>query len=327
VTRAAPDIDASVLDERILAAEDSAYGAYGMSGTNRHLTVHSGTGSVRVRIREFGPADDPVPIVLMHGISSANVLAAPLLPYLSGRRILALDWPGHGLSDPCVLGPRVNLRAHVSAVITSALDRLDLDVADLLGHSLGAQFALYTALDNPDRVRRIGLLGAPGASLRGVRPPAAMRPLAVRGLGPKLLAVPMPDKMFDRAQDTVLGPGALSSAKPELTTALRLISGRAGNAASIASYFRSLLKVGIRPEVQLPPEDLARIRQRVLMAWGDRDIFLSPDAGSKSIVSIPDVRFVRIVGAGHAPWLNAPDMVGAAVAEHLGTEPSAPIMH
>ncbi len=314
----ASDPEITEIDVRIRADEDAAYRAYGASGTDRYLTVEGGVGHIRVRIKEFGPADDPVPVLLLHGIASANILAAPLLPYLTHRRVVAIDWPGHGLSDTNVLAKSIDLRAHVYSVIDSALDALGVDQVDIVGHSLGGQFSLYSALDNPARIRRVALLGAPGASLAGVSPVPAMRVLALPRVGPKLLSIPMSDRAFQRNNDLMLGAGALSEVEPELVTALRSIADRTTNAASIASYFRALIRWSVRSEVQLTGVDLSRIQQKVLMVWGDGDVFLTPAAAATSIVAIPDNRLVSITGAGHAPWLQSLERAGMALSEHLG---------
>ncbi|GAB90650.1 alpha/beta fold hydrolase [Gordonia rhizosphera] len=312
------DPESANVDERIRVAEGVAYRAYGASGRDRYITVDGGVGHLRVRVREFGPVDDPIPVLLLHGIASANVLAAPLLPYLADRRVIALDWPGHGLSDAHVLSKTIALRAHVYAVIDSALDALDVEQVDIVGHSLGGQFSLYSALDNPARIRRVALLGAPGASLGGVTPIPTMRILAVPRVGPKLLSMPMSDRAFQRNNDLTLGAGALREAAPELVTALRSIADRTANAASIASYFRALIRWSVRSEVQLRGTDLSRIQQKVLMIWGEGDIFLTPGAAANSIVAVPDNRLVTITGAGHAPWLQALETAGTALTEHLG---------
>ncbi|HEY5855693.1 MAG TPA: alpha/beta hydrolase [Aldersonia sp.] len=305
------------LDARIRSSEQQAYAAYGVTGTERMVTVDSGAGPVRVRVMEFGAPNDRPTVLLLHGIASASVLAAPLLGFLRDRHVVALDWPGHGLSDPCLLAPSLDLRVHVAAVLRSVLDGLDAAEVDVVGHSLGAQIALYASLDLGPRVRRVVLLGAPGAAFEGVKPVPVMRVLALPKVGPRVLSIPMSDRQFQRNNDLALGAGALRHADPALVATLKLIGARTGNAASIAGFFHALVRWSVRPSVQLDTDALARIRQPVLLVWGDDDVFQRPVAAARSIVSIPDSRLVRIAGAGHAPWLQALDRTGAAIGEHL----------
>ncbi|MFE3020028.1 alpha/beta fold hydrolase [Streptomyces sp. NPDC059256] len=77
-----------------------------------------------------------------------------------GRRAIAIDLLGHGLTGRSTEGQYTidELAGHVRAV----LDALDLAEADLVGQSLGAWAAALTALEAPDRVRRLALIEPAG---------------------------------------------------------------------------------------------------------------------------------------------------------------------
>ncbi len=307
-------------DHLVREAEARAYAHYDMSSVDRTVTVESSLGPVDVRVCVFGEPTDETPVVLLHGIASVTVIAASLLPYLRGRQVYAVDWPGHGLSGASVLPRGTRFRTQAVAVLRSLLDALGLDRVDLVGHSMGAQISLYSALDLGPRVRRLALLGAPGAGLPGVRPITAMKLAAIPGLGPALLAAPMSERVFIRGNEVALGKGVLDDVPADVLRAAHLLAGRRSNARSIASFFRTLLKRGkVRPGIALDATELARITQPVLMAWGDADVFLTPDAATEAISAIPDLHLVRIPAAGHAPWLEDPVTVGIAIATHLGT--------
>lgn len=306
------------LDERIVAAEDAAYGFYGLSRKDHYLTVATSCGPTDVRVSVFGEANDEPPILLLHGIGSAQVLAAPLIPFFGERQVLALDWPGHGLSGPCKLSPIQDMRVHAATVVESVLDVVGAQTADIVGHSMGAQFSLYAGLDHPDRIRRLVLLGAPGAAFEGIRPLTAMKLLAVPRLGPLLLSRPMSERAFDKFNDLALGTDALAGYR-EVRSALRLIGLRTENAASLASYFCAMVKGGkVRDGVALTERELGRITQPTCLAWGDNDVFLRPQEAARSIVGLRDSHLLRVSAAGHAPWLQAPSAVGQHLRRHLG---------
>lgn len=144
-----------------------------------------------------------------------------------------------------------------------------------------------------------------------------MKLLAVRGLGRVLLSLPMSDKAFHRSGEMSLGPGVVETLTQPVYDAARLVGGRRANAASIAGFFRSFLRRGrVRPGVAVPPAELAGITQPVLMVWGDRDVFLTPEAGAASARALPDGRLMRL-DAGHAPWLEHEHEVGQAIAAFL----------
>lgn len=305
-------------DGAIRAAERAAYAHYGLAPRQRYVRTDTGCGHVEVRLTEFDGDDSQVPVILLHGVGSATVLAASLVRHLHGRRVIAVDWPGHGLSGPCIIPPGLGIRTHATTTLSSILDALGLDQVDLVGHSLGAQFSLYAGHDLGPRVRRIVTLGAPGAAILGVKPVSIMKLLATPGLGKTLLSTPMSERAFYRNQDLTLGPGALDDTPSKLVEAAYLLAGRKSNAASIASFFRALIRRGsVRPGVGLALEELGRMRQPVLFVWGDQDVFLKPIQAATSIVALRDTRLLRLPTAGHAPWLQADAAVRAAVVGHL----------
>lgn len=309
-------------DDAIRSAERRAYTEVGSDFTEHHVIVDDGRQSLDVRVLEIEP---PVvrpalpPVLLLHGIASPSVLFAPLVPVLEKRQVLVVDWPGHGLSGP-VRVPADRLKQHVSNVIADVLDEFGADRADIVGHSLGAQFALYTAVDQPERVRRVVTLGAPGAGIEGVLPIAAMKLMSLPGLGDLLLRLPTSERQFFRNAAMAMGPGVLEQQTAHVQRAARLAGSRSLNATGTASMFRALLRAGrVRPDVALTTEELRRISAPVLMFWGEDDVFLRPDDASASIEAIPDATLVRL-DAGHAPWLEHPGAVALRIRDFLAAD-------
>jgi pimeloyl-ACP methyl ester carboxylesterase len=118
----------------------------------------------------WGPADAPA-IVCLHGWLDNAMSFAALARELPDYRLLALDWPGHGLSDHRPLGTWYHFVDYVDD-LGMALDALDIERADLLGHSLGGAVASVYAAARPARVARLlvieglGPLGSePGQAL------------------------------------------------------------------------------------------------------------------------------------------------------------------
>ena len=173
--------DPAHLEARVRAAELSLAARYGRTLVEHVIPTRTGS---RLRVVEYPPVGTPSkaagnlpPIMLLHGIASTTALAAPLLVALAGRRVLAVDWPGHGLSGVGVIRPDSNVRDDAVAVVELVFGAFDLERVDLIGHSLGGQVALYAALAHPEKVRRLVLLGAPGAAFSQARPTLGMRRL------------------------------------------------------------------------------------------------------------------------------------------------------
>ena len=303
------------LDAHIRAAESSLYEHYGLSHSE-HL-VHVASQDVDVRVVEIGSDSTKPPILLLHGIASVTAAAIPLLPLLGKRRILAVDWPGHGLSGPITLNSHTDLRAHVTAVIDSVLDSFGVDTVDLVAHSLGGQFALYYVLAEPNRVRRLVLLGAPGAGFEGVAPVPAMRIMSIPGIGRGILAMPASPEAYLKNSDGMLGAGAMDGYPGEIAEVGYRASQRAGFAPSVSSFFRALITpFSMRSGVSVPPADLARITTPTLMVWGDKDVFLTPAKGRANIDAVPGSQLLLVDG-GHAPWLNELELTGSTIRSFL----------
>lgn len=109
----------------------------------------------RIHVREEGPVDAPIAI-LIHGWCSSWYTWKPLLPALSKRfRCLAIDLPGYGnspdMATPTTIEAYVDI---VAALIREVSDRSVL----VLGHSMGGQIAMTLALRHKPLVERMVLL-------------------------------------------------------------------------------------------------------------------------------------------------------------------------
>lgn len=88
-------------------------------------------------------------LVLIHGFTGSAHSWTPLFPQLehADRRLIALDMPGHGLSD-APANPALYSLEQSQAAILAAMHILDVrpNTSILLGYSMGGRIALYTAL-------------------------------------------------------------------------------------------------------------------------------------------------------------------------------------
>src|SRR5215213_2110883 len=113
-------------------------------------------------------AGDGPPVVHLHGNNTSSLSHLMLLEHLTGVRSFLVDRPGFGLSDPETF-PRRTFRDHAVRFVTKVLDELGLDAAVLAGASGGGTWAVWYALDHPERVRGLVMLGSvpllPGARI------------------------------------------------------------------------------------------------------------------------------------------------------------------
>jgi pimeloyl-ACP methyl ester carboxylesterase len=100
-----------------------------------------------------------VPAILLHGASlgsSADVFRRNLKALgANGIRAIAFDLPGFGKSDaPPDLGAR-----YKKGIVLKFMDALKLDKAALIAHSAAGNPAVGIALENPERVSHLIVLG------------------------------------------------------------------------------------------------------------------------------------------------------------------------
>jgi pimeloyl-ACP methyl ester carboxylesterase len=285
------------LERRIHDAERDLFAAAGADVEEFFLDLpHTGL-RVRVLAHGHGPA-----AVLLHGVSESAAIWAPLFTELPDRRLLAVDLPGHGLSDPTAFR-RGQVRAHAGRLIDDILDALRLDQVPVIGHSLGGMFALWHAAAGSGRIREVIAIGEPGAALPGVRVRMPLSLLTVRGLGVAVLRAPSPPRLYRRLLAQGQGTAEAAAAPDPLIEALRLSVRRPQNARTVASLMHAIDRFRRpRPETVLTSAELTAITTPVIFILGSDDPYLSPQAARPSIDQIPGARLCQMP-AGHAPWL------------------------
>lgn len=122
--------------------------------------------SGEVTLNYYEAGDGPA-LVMLHGggpgASAWSNFGAALEGFAANFRTILLDQPGFGASDkPDVVG---NYFRHSSDHVLAFLDAMGLEKVHLLGNSLGGGTAMRFALEHPDRVARLVLMGPGGLSL------------------------------------------------------------------------------------------------------------------------------------------------------------------
>ncbi len=116
---------------------------------------------LQVHVRDEGPRNDPLPVVLIHGTSASLHTWDGWAAELSKtRRVIRFDLPGFGLTGPNAAGDYS--MAYYVSFTGKLLDKLGVARCVLGGNSLGGEVAWTTAHDLPQRVERLILVDAAG---------------------------------------------------------------------------------------------------------------------------------------------------------------------
>lgn len=100
------------------------------------------------------------PVVLLHGntVTQADFSASGLMDRLArNHRVIAFDRPGFGHSSRP--RDRLWLPSAQAALFHAALARLGIEQPVVVGHSMGTMVATVMALDGPEKVRSLVLVG------------------------------------------------------------------------------------------------------------------------------------------------------------------------
>jgi pimeloyl-ACP methyl ester carboxylesterase len=251
------------------------------------------------------------PLVLLHGNGSMiqDFESSGLIDLAAKNyRVIVFDRPGFGHSDR----PRnvVWTPAAQAELINSALQRLGVSHAIVLGHSWGASVAVALALKHPKLVQ--GLVLASGYYYPTLRPDViAISAPAVPGVGDILghtLSPLISRAMWPLLMAKIFGPRSVPKKFEGFPKemALRPSQIRASAAESAlmipdAFYFR---------------DEYVNLKMPVVIVAGDEDRLVDIDAQSKRLHhDVPQSKFHRIRGSGHMIHQTATGVVMSAIDE------------
>ena len=135
-----------------------------------------------VHLRDEGPREDPLPIVLVHGTSASLHTWEGWVRALKGqRRVITFDLPGFGLTGPFAGQYAQNNNGDNYAgdayarFMLDLLDVLKIDRVVMGGNSLGGEVAWRTAFLAPQRVAALVLVDASGPPFTPLSVPLGFR--------------------------------------------------------------------------------------------------------------------------------------------------------
>jgi pimeloyl-ACP methyl ester carboxylesterase len=282
-------------------------------GQGRFIRRPSG----RVHVIEAG--DGPM-VVHLHGDNTSSLSHLMLLPHLTGVRSYLVDRPGRGLSDPDEF-PRHGLRPSAVRFVDDILDALRLESAVLVGASGGGTWSVWYALERPERVRGLVMLGS-APMLPGARIPLGIRLMATPGLGQVLSRSLKPGRRVLVRMMSSMGEGDSILRHPDLLDSLvDAAHDPVAISANVAEFQALLSPLGIRPTTRIRPDDLRRLAVPTLMIWGDHDPVVSLDSARAVADLMPDAH-LEVLPAGHVPQLGNPERVAALIQDFTRSRPS-----
>jgi pimeloyl-ACP methyl ester carboxylesterase len=258
----------------------------------RRVTLRSG---LRLRVAESGAVDAPA-VLLLHGWGASVYMwrawFAPLVA--TGRRVIAVDLPGHGLSDK----PEDDASYHLAPLMQVVRDLLDaerLERVDVVAQSMAGTIALELALAGEPRIGRLSLVNP---ACFGRIPLLRITPLLHFGLVGHLMPYLLTRGSVARAHRLVYGdPSRITQQDIDQYWA----------PSQFPAYSRALWRLAIGFEWRRQPADvmarrLRALRDPVRVVLGGRDRLVCdsrPYVAALAAAGAPiDVSVVEV--GGHA---------------------------
>jgi len=249
-------------------------------------------------------------VILLHGfLGNLAVWHLYMMPILRREyRVTTYDLRGHGYSE---LTPTGYSSRNMAEDLLALMDAMGIQKAALMGHSFGADIALYFALKHPDRVSKI----------------LALEP----GLAALVLDRKNPDWVGWSAWVTKLEECGLTIPEEKKTDVLYLLQlsletpkfygparGLPRNREPLLKLLRETTLIDDYETVdELTLDALEKIHTPVLLVYGDKSHFLSSWEPIKK--RLPNAHSVLLPGGEHFGPLEMPELLTQTTLRFLHT--------
>jgi pimeloyl-ACP methyl ester carboxylesterase len=227
-----------------------------------------------------------IPTLLLHGLSDSLRSYEMVLPHLPASiHALAISQRGHGDSSRPATG---YTPSDFAADLAAFLDALEIERTVIVGHSMGSTIARRFALDYPERLLGLVLVGS-FATLED-KPD-------VDGLAQAVAELRDPvDPAFvaEFQQSTLAQPVSPEFFDVVVQESLKLP----------ARVWKAVLEGLMGPD---HPTDVRSIKAPTLILWGDQDAFCPRSDQDALLAAIAGSRLVVYAGVGHDPQWEQPE--------------------
>lgn len=280
---------------------------------NRHVVFHSDhsrfvdVDGIRVHYQEAGERNSSLPpLILIHGFASSTLVWSKVFLPLAeaGFRVIALDMLGFGYSGK----PRkaeYTIGGQAKLVI-SLLERLGIKRATLVGSSYGGAVAATCALDYPQRIDRLVLIG----TVNNNRP-----------LNYKLMRVFGSPLFGDVVSPLLIGSRRLlrRRMKQVYDRHAWVLDERRVDARHLplraAGTQRAIIRTVRNWDAERISRDAHLIRKPTLLLWGENDREIPLADGERLHEEIPGSRLIVFLNCGHLPHEEYPEAFTKVVAD------------
>jgi 4,5:9,10-diseco-3-hydroxy-5,9,17-trioxoandrosta-1(10),2-diene-4-oate hydrolase len=257
------------------------------------------------------------PVVLLHGggpgASGVSNYSRNIEALAQQFRVIVPDMPGYGRSTKGI--DQRDPFGYLAGMIRRLLDEIGFDTAHLVGNSYGGAAALRLALDTPQRVDKLVLMGPGGiGTTRGV-PSAGLRSLLsyYGGEGPtreKLEAFIRTYLVYDGSSV----PADLIDLRYAASLDPEVVANPPLQRPSGPTALRTLWRMDLTRDTRLK-----HLPTPTLVLWGRDDNVNRPAGGPMLVNLMPNAELVMTSHTGHWMQWERSELFNQLVADFLST--------
>jgi pimeloyl-ACP methyl ester carboxylesterase len=265
---------------------------------------------VRVHYQEAGDEDAPA-LVLIHGFASSTLVWSNVFLKLAeaGYRVIALDLLGYGYSAKPRNGEYTI--AGQAKLLTRLLNKLGIPRAIFVGSSYGGAIAATCALDYPDRVEKLILVGTVNNNrpldftlMRVFGSPLFGDVVSPLLIGSRRLLRRRMKRVYDR-HEWVLDERRVDARHLPLRA---------------AGTQRAIIRTVRGWDAERISRDAHLITQPTLLLWGETDQEIPLADGERLHAEIPGSRLIVFLECGHLPHEEYPEAFTNVVIDFCKTK-------
>jgi 4,5:9,10-diseco-3-hydroxy-5,9,17-trioxoandrosta-1(10),2-diene-4-oate hydrolase len=232
----------------------------------------------------------------------------------SQHRVYALDLIGHGRTDK-PSAARISLPDLTNFVHDFMLE-MKIDRAGLVGHSLGAGIVLQLAIDFPDCITKMVLVGSPGLG-KEITP--LFRLMSIPLLGEALASGAYTPDVKKFGDGLRAGTKNATYITDELVETLYRIEQKPDQYKMTLKILRSGVDwMGQKKSVYgIILQKLSSITCPTLLVWGEQDDIVPLKHAVHAARILPDARLETIERCGHIPMFDQPEIFNKLVLDFL----------
>lgn len=246
------------------------------------------------------------PIIMIHGFggnftnfdSLANIMKADY-------RVIRMDLPGFGLSD--LPAKHDSVAELYSAFLGYMIDTLALDSVYLIGNSLGGWMSWELAAENPDKVKKLVLLGSAGYEIDKVKANIGHIDWLDNGFVRKLAERGLPLSVSMNNAQRIMSPW--ETPNPDEVAVNNAMTNREGNIGNLITLGNS----GVLPDTA----KIAQVKCPTLVIWGKNDVIVPYEHAEKFKRDIPGCTVLVYDTCGHIPQIEYPHRVARDIEAFL----------